>query len=306
MNRKIISEILTGYWCINRQWADAHLPIVIALLKGSNAISFVDRTGNEGYEQPFIVDPANMQRFEMYKYDWSQDKYVPNPNVPPNSVGIIPFTGPLTYYNGDCGEPGMMKRTSWLVDMLRRDNIGSIVQLMDTPGGISTAATHYVAEMKKSKKPILSLVDHCDASLGLWPTAESDEVYLSHDLAEMGSMGSYCMLVDPTGAYEKEGYKIIEIYAPQSTDKNKDYRDALKGDTTAIEEDLRKHVDVFIKHVSASGGAARGERARANVSKWNTGKMFYADDAVKYGLADGIKNLQQVVSKASWLAKRNK
>lgn len=300
MNRKIISEILTGYWCINRQWADAHLPLVVALLKGNNVVSFVERTGNEGIEQPFAVDPASMTRYGLYMYG------APNPNIPPGSIGIIPINGPLTYYNGDCGEPGMIQRMNWLIDMQRRDNIAGIVQLIDTPGGISTAATHYVAQMNRSDKPILSYVDHFCASLGMWFAAQSTEVYLSNDLAEMGSIGSYCMLIDAKGALEMEGYKVVEIYAPQSKDKNKDYRDALAGDDTLIKEDLRIHVNAFINHVSKSNDTMRGSRARGNVKEWNSGKMFYANESIKFGLADGVKNFQQVVSKASWLAKRKK
>ncbi len=301
MNRKIVSEILAGQWFIQRQWAEAHLPLVIALLQGSNAISFVERTGNEGVEQPFVVDPLTMQRYQPYAFV-SGSGYVPNPNIPPNSVGIIPISGPITYYNGDCGEPGMMQRTNWLMDFMRRDNIGSIVQVIDTPGGVNTAAPAYVAEMKKRSKPILSLVDNFCASLGIRFSAESDETYLSHDMSKMGSVGSYTMFLDYRGMLEKEGIKLHEIYAPQSIDKNKDYRDALDGDYSLMKADLKKAVDHFINHVKAS----RGSIAAANEKEWNSGKMFYPDEAVKFGLADGIRPFSQVVGKAAWLGKRFK
>jgi ClpP class serine protease len=65
---------------------------------------------------------------------------------------------------------------------------------------------------------------------------------------------------------------------------------------------LKKHVDAFISFVKNS----RGDVASANEKEWNSGKMFYAGDAVKIGLADGVKSFDQVVSKAAWLAKRNK
>ncbi len=304
MNRKIISEILTGRWFINKQWADSHLPLVIALLKGNNPVSFVQRTGNEGIELPFIVDPSTLERIDSYKYDYSSGKTIPNPNIPPNSVGVIPITGPLTYYNGECGEPGMMQRTSWLMDFLKRDNIGSIVQIIDTPGGESRASRNYVAQMKKSEKPILSFIDNFCFSLGMWFSAESDEVYLSHELAEMGSIGSYVQLLDISGALALEGLRLIEIYAPQSTDKNKNYRDALTGDTTLIQEELKVLVDAFIKHIANSGATLRSDTARANIKEWNSGKTFFSGDAVKVGLADGIRPFNQVVSKAAWLAKR--
>lgn len=290
MNRKLISEILSGTWSINRQWADAHLPFIIALLNGNSNLSFIQRTGNAAVEMPFVVDPNTMQRHDMR-----------SANIPPGSVGVIPMTGALTYYNGECGEPGMIQRTNWLMDMQRRDNVSAIVQLIDTPGGISTATPNYIAEMKKSKKPILSYVDQMCASLGMWFATASTETYLGHEFAEMGSVGSYCMLIDYKQAMEAQGYRIVEVYAPQSTDKNKSYKDALAGDDSMIKEDLRLHVDAFINHIKKSRPASAVTEA-----EWNSGKMFYAKDAIKHGLADGIKPFSQVISKAAWLAKRNK
>lgn len=295
MSYQLISRILASPWFIHRPWADAHLPLIAALLKGQN-VSFVQRTGNEGVEQPFVIDPATMERYNLYLHG------SPNPNIPPNSVGVLPITGPLTHYNGDCGEPGMIQRTNWLMDMQKRDHIGSIVQLIDTPGGEGRAAQGYCAVMARSKKPVLSYVDNMCASLGMWFSSGSQEVYLSHDLASMGSIGSYVMLADWSGWLEKEGIKLHEIYAPQSTDKNKDYKDALAGDYAAIQEDLKLHVDAFINYVKVQ----RGDKATANVAEWNSGKMFNAKDAVKIGLADGVKSLDQVISKAAWLAKRKK
>lgn len=300
MAYQLISSILAGKWFIHRQWAESQLPIVLALLQGKQ-VSFVQRTGNNGIEQPFVIDPATMDRYRLFAYDANFNQ-IPNPNIPPNSVGVLPITGPLTYYNGDCGEPGMLQRTGWLNQFNRVNSIGSIVQLIDTPGGESIAAAGYLREMKRSGKPILTSIDNSCYSLGMWFETASKETYVSNELAGVGSIGSYCMLADFSGYFEKQGIKVHEVYAPQSVDKNKDYRDALAGDYTAIQEDLRVMVDAFINHVANS----RGDVAKANQKAWATGKTFYAEEAKSIGLIDGVKTLEQVVSKAAWLAKRMK
>jgi len=89
MNRRIISEILHGKWLIEKQWADAHLPLVVSLLNGNTNLSFVERTSNQGIEMPFGINPSTMERFDIKKYDYNQGKYVPNPNMPPNTVGVL-------------------------------------------------------------------------------------------------------------------------------------------------------------------------------------------------------------------------
>lgn len=292
MSFSTLSAILRGRWLIDKQWAESQLPLVLSLLNG-NPVSFVDRTGNEQVEQPFVIDPKTMQR-----YEWKGGN---NPNIPENSVGIIPISGPITKYNGDCDEPGAIQRSSWLQQMNRRANINSVVLLMDTPGGEARAANTMVSTIKRFSKPILSFVDGMSASLGMWLTAATDETYVSSKMDEVGSVGSYVMLADFKGYFESKGVKIHEIYAPQSKDKNKDYRDAMAGDYSQVEKDLEVHVDEFISFIKTSR-----PQSAAYEKEWGTGKMFYAADAQKMGLIDGVKSFGQVISKADWLGRRKK
>jgi ClpP class serine protease len=298
-----LSAILRGSWLIDKQWANDHLPLVLLMLQGHN-VDFKsqtpDRTGSQVYEQPFAIDPATMRRYETKAYDPRSDRYVDNPNIPKGSVGVIPVTGPITKYNGDCGEPGAIQKNTWLNEMERRDNIGAVVLLADTPGGESRAANTFSSTLKNFSKPTLTYVDGMTASLGMWYSSATDETYLSSETDQLGSIGSYCTLLDFSGYLENQGIKMIDIYAPQSTDKNKDYRDALNGDTSAIESNLKIITNSFINAVKDN----RGSKAADNIGAWSTGKMFYAKDAVDVGLADGIKSFDQVVSKAAWLAKR--
>ena len=303
MSYKLISSILKGKWAVDRDWADTQLPLVLLMLKG-NPVNFVQRSGNEGTEQPFIIDPATMQRQQMYMYDPNRG-YVPNPNLAPNSVAVIPMSGPLTKYSEYCGAPGMIERSNWLMDMQKRDNVCAIIQLLDTPGGEATAANSYCAIAQKSSKPILSYIDGMCASLGMFFSSISDEVYFSNELDQAGSVGTYCTLVDFSQYLENEGIKLIEIYAPQSTDKNGSYKAALAGDDSKIKSELEVLTSAFINHVSNQKGK-RCNTTVANQKEWNSGKIFYAKDAIKNGLADGIMTFDKVVSKAVWLSKRNK
>ena len=319
-----LSAILRGRWLIDKQWADDHILMVIGILKGQplNVLrsadiksfkepstntgikSFAGQSGYDGIQQPFLIDPVTMQAYCAYVWISGQG-YVPNPNVPPNSVAIIQVTGPVTKYNGDCGEPGAIQLASYINGMNVRGNVGSIVLVLDTPGGEARAANVLTEATRNSTKPILSYIDGMCASLGVYLSSGTREVYLSSNSDQVGSVGSYCTLFDFSGYLEMQGVKMHEIYAPQSLDKNKDYKDALKGDYSAIENDLKLHVDDFIKYVATNGGSSRAGVASSNKEAWSTGKMFYAADAVKVGLADGVRSFSQVVSKAAWLAKRN-
>lgn len=287
-----LSAVLRGRWLIDKAWAEAQLPLVLSLLKG-NPVTLVDRTDDGDFEQPYAVDPKTMQR-----YEWFDGR---NANIPENSVGIVPVNGPITKYAGFCGSPGAISHATALLQMKNRANIGSVVLHADTPGGEARAMNVFSSVLKNFGKPKLSLVDGMAASGGMWMISLTDEVYAADKMTEVGSVGAYTSFADFSKAFENEGIKIHEIYAPQSTDKNRGFRDALKGDYTLIEEDLSFLVDEFINTVKSGR-----PKATAAEKEWNTGKMFYADKAQEIGLLDGIKNFQQVVSKAAWLSKRNK
>ena len=294
MSFRTVSAILRGRWLLDKHWAESQLPLVLSLLEGKST-NFL-QPGVEPMQMPYVINPSTMQQHDAYMGDGNG-----NANIPPGSVGIISITGPITKYEGDCGEPGAIQMAQWISDMDKRQNISSVVLVVDTPGGEARAANAITGAISKMKKPVLTYVDGMAASLGMWITAATDEVYVSSKLDEVGSIGSFVMLADYSGYFEQKGIKIHEIYAPQSTDKNKDYRDALKGNYEAIETDLEKLTSEFIGFVSKERpGAASHEK------KWNSGKMFYAEEAKKIGLIDGIKTLDQVVQKAAFNAKMKK
>ena len=295
MSFRTLSAILRGRWLLDKQWAESQLPLVLNLLNGTNAA--VERTGNAEIEMPFAIDPVTMQRHSLYIYGR------PNPNIPEGSVAIFPVNGPIMKYNGECGEPGSIQRVSMLLDLEKRQNVGSVVMLIDSPGGQVDGTQSMVNAVKNFSKPILGLVeDGMAASAAMWLLSATDEAYAALESDQVGSIGVYTTVLDYKGWFEQNGIKIHEIYAPQSTEKNKDYKDAIGGNYESIMADLKITADTFINAVKAN----RKGKADASQSQWDTGRMFYAKDAVKAGLIDGVKSFEHVIKKASWLSKRKK
>lgn len=304
-----LSAILRGRWLLNQQWAADHVPAVVMLLEGKG-VSFTQQSqkfsnhvaisGRESIGRPYVVDPVSLKSHSAFMFDYQTDRVVANPNIPPNSVAVINIAGPITKYDGECGEPGAISLANFIAEMASRDNVSSILLVIDTPGGEARAASTLVNAIQSQKKPVLAYVNGMCASLGVWISSAAKEVYLSDSMDEMGSVGSYCSFMDFSGYFEMNGVKLHEIYAPQSTDKNKIFKDALTGDYTGIENELKIHVDEFIGFVSKS----RGEKATINQAKWDSGKMFLAKDSVKIGLADGVMPFNKVVTRAAFLAKQ--
>ena len=288
MNFSTVSAILRGTWLLDKSWAQAHLPIVANLLKGEMADFGNIKT--EADVKP-ILHIAHMGADSTKVYSIS---HYSNLNMIENgSIAMVNLTGPMLK-QGDYCSAGMVDQAQLISKLADSSNISGIILNIDTPGG-QVSGTALLAEsiqFATSKKPVISYInDGMAASAGMWIASAATEIYASQPTDMFGSIGVYTTIMDWASYYATLGMTIKEIYAPQSTDKNKGYYDALAGDETSIKEDLSVLAGQFINTILANrAGKIKG-------TSWNTGKMFYAADAKKIGLIDGIKSFSQVVDR---------
>ncbi len=286
-----ISAILGGKWLIQKEYADRNMPLIASLLKG-NAVDFGIK--EKGSEVPIIT---LMGSKSMAAYGISDPCSIPA--LPEGSIAVVQIIGPQTKYGGMCSY-GMIDKAALIAQLDAASNVAGIVMNIDSPGGQVSGTSNLADAIANCSKPVVGVVnDGIAASAAMWIGSACDELYVTHKMDEVGSVGVYCTLADYAKFYESQGLTIHEIYAPQSTDKNKDYKDAMAGDYTLVEEDLSFIADNFISTVAAN----RGSKATLNQAAWSTGKMFNAKEAKKVGLIDGIKSFDQVLQRTQDLSR---
>ena len=219
--------------------------------------------------------------------------------LPYDSIVMVDVIGPVLKY-GDYCSFGSMEQANLLNQLSINERVKGIILNIDSPGG-QADGTAFLADTinaVKKIKPVVSIIqDGTAASAAMWIAAACQEIYVSQATDSVGSIGAYTTLLDLSKYYEEMGVKVLEIYAPQSTDKNKGYYDALKGDESLIKEDLQFLVADFIKSVKTS----RGQRLKTAGENPFTGKMYRAKEAIAIGLIDGIKPLAGVVKRVEQL-----
>lgn len=271
-----ISAILRGSWLIEKGFADAHLPVVMNLLQGKlTGNEFLSGSGD--YEFPFYIAADKTK----YKMDLPTS---------PGSIAVIPFVGPMTKYNGGCGEPGMVKRQGWLSNFDRDPNIVGIISLFDTPGGTSDGTPQLASYIKNMSKPTVAVVLGMACSAGAWLASAHDHIYASDEYAEFGSIGAYINVVDYRGQLEKDGIKVQQVYPDISRDKNIGYRKALDGDLTMVTQEVHNLASLFISSIK------NNRQGKLTSEDWTTGKVFGASKASELGLIDGIKSMDDIIS----------
>ena len=230
---------------------------------------------------------------------FSVKPYTSLDRLPYNSVAQVDITGPILKY-GDYCSFGSIDQADLIARLGAHDRVKGILLNIDSPGG-QVDGTGTFADTIRSvskQKPVLAIIqDGMAASCAMWLAAAAQEIYVTRAKDRVGSIGAYCTLYDYSGYFEANGIKVTDIYAPQSEDKNKDYRDAIAGDDSLIKNELKFLVEEFKKDVVAFRGA------RLNLAAGDpfTGKMYVAKDALKLGLIDGIKPLSWVMARMEQL-----
>lgn len=294
MFSKVLSAILRGHWAIDKSWAEANLAQVLRVLEGHQinvaATLHNDKPVNDIEQLPLAIHADAATGFVK------ASRYRSLAEAPIGSVALIPIAGPIIKYNGECGEVGTQAMVDWVREADGLGNISGILLKIDSPGGQVDGTKTLVDTIANTTKRTIAFVDDgMMASAAMWIGAAADEIYASQATDVIGSIGVMATIMDYRGFFESKGIKIHEIYAPQSSDKNGDYHDALEGNYKAVQEQLKYLADVFIGSVKE----LRGDKIKLSVDDPFTGKTYFAKKAQEVGLIDGIISFEQAILKAA-------
>lgn len=225
-------------------------------------------------------------------------------NAKPGTIAVVPINGAMMRddYCNEAGEfvTGTRNVERLVTQLANDDNISSIVFQVNSPGGQALGNASLSRVIKSVQKPTITYFDGM-ASAAVYSFQGVNEIYASEREAYWGSIGTFVTLIDDRAFWEQAGINLIEIYADQSTEKNKEFRDAINnGDTEAIKERLNRMTESFIKDVQESRPQLKDDGL---VFK---GKLYNAAQAKKIGAIDGIKSFNQVLERAEVLARKHK
>lgn len=278
-----IRQIKSGYWAFEPTYALGLKGIVEKILT----------------QQPNEVLKKENLEARHYLIDEKGHRYNTKQlnEVPEGSIGIIHITGPMIKYgNYYCWGADELVAQAEAFD--KNPNIIGQIWIFDTGGGAVNSVALYRNFLAKKKKPVLSLFDLC-ASAGVWVATGTDYRMAQNNISSsMGSIGVMASLRNSKKYWKDLGVIDHVIYADQSDNKNKAFDLALEGKYKEIKkEHLNPLAIKFQETVKADL-----PNLKLDVEGIISGKMFYAEDAVKYGLADSIGDLDQAIEKLKELA----
>lgn len=285
-------HILTEPWIVEQATIDSLLPLATKFVSGDlhafadkvqpNSKYSISPTGEKMFDNPY----RGIDSFAM---------------APAGSIAVLDIKGVLVKEDGPCGVRGTSTMLEELKVAANNPNIKGIIIDMDSPGGMVNGTVDLGEAIAKVKKPVVTHVTGMAASGGYWLASASHHIMASNELVMFGSIGVVSTIVDPSGAYEKEGLKVKQVFASNSTKKGGVYNESINGN----DEPLISMLDVintkFEKHVKSH---------RKNISNSKEeifqGDMFFAKEAKKYGMIDSIGTFEDAVAYINNNAKTTK
>lgn len=174
-------------------------------------------------------------------------------------------------------------------------NVMGVILNTHSGGGEVVAAQRLSNAIQMANKPVVQFVDGMAASGAYWVGAVCDEIVMGGKTTEVGSIGVVIQMDKEILTYLREN--LVSIFSDGSEGKQDVFRAILDGDFDFVRRKslnpLRKE---FVKLVKG-GRASVTEEAL-------TGTMFYAQQAIKAGLADRIGNRSDAIQRVVTLSRR--
>lgn len=171
-------------------------------------------------------------------------------------------------------------------------NISGHFIIINSPGGDSYGLNTAFNVIRNLTKPTLVYAKEILCSAAYYLASGASKILSANKFDTIGSIGTMCVVVDIRGLLEKWGVKEIEIYATDSVEKNKYYRDILDDKKDNFIKDC---IDPIQAEFSANVQAARPLTIDYKDEGIYAGKTFYAPKAQELGMIDGIATMDEAM-----------
>ena len=299
MTFAILSALMKGIWAIDPVSAERAAPLLSNILKGEQ-VSFLSYKQDSIASEGETAAPLKLMSVSGQQVIVTRDGRRLS-EAPEGSIAMIPVNG--TIIKGDACAYGTKDYTLAIQAANNNSNIDAIILEIDSPGGMVDGTATFADAIKNSKKPVVAFIDDgMMASAAYWIGSAADVIIASHNTSQAGSIGVYTTLMDIRGAFEEQGVKIKSIYAPESTEKNGPFIEAMEKDNDKLmEQELSFIAQEFISTVKTN----RAGKINLSAGDPFKGKLFYAQEAIEVGLIDKIGSFEVAVQTARELTKKN-
>lgn len=207
-----------------------------------------------------------------------------------SSPVIFNIRGPIIKYS-TWYQIGTQTMINWLRMLDTEPSVSGILFNIDSGGGMVAGTPEFVDTIRDLTKPTIAYTNGVQASAAQWIASGCDYQMAGEHADTLGSIGTFLSFQDFSALFEKYGAKIYEVYAPESTLKNMDYRELMKGNEKPYEKYLSEITQKFIQTIQTNIPDLKDD------DKVFKGEIYNAEEALEIGLIQEIGTIEQALSK---------
>lgn len=217
-------------------------------------------------------------------------------------IAIVPLSGPLmkAVSSMDAGTSTVYTRR--LIRKAAADpDVAAILLAIDSPGGTVSGTADLGADIAAAdaKKPVFAFVQDLCASAAFWCGSQAAKIYVNDKTALVGSIGTLLVVYDQSELAAEMGIKTLVF----GTGPIKGAGVAGAPVTEEQQAYFRNLVNETQIHFDAAVRRGRGLTS-AQLEKAKSGGCYSAEEAVRLGLADGIRTMESVLDELAVEARR--
>lgn len=223
-----------------------------------------------------------------------------------DEIGVVRVTGPLMQRAVDdfCAfVDGYDAITARLRAQLADPRVGSVLLVIDSPGGMAAGLEEAVDRMRAAKaehdKPVVAYVDELAASAAYWIATVADEIIVPR-AGSVGSIGCIGGWVDQSKAWQKIGIDWHLVRDPAGKAESHPYAPI----ADLAQKRVAEAVEACGARFAAAVGAARGLDVKL-VRAMNAA-LYEGQKAVDEKLADSVGSLESAASRAAELGQKRR
>ncbi len=212
------------------------------------------------------------------------------------SIAVIGVGGLLMKSQSSMGGTSTVQLRRDVRNAATDPNVGAILLAIDSPGGSVAGTDDLAREVKAAgkSKPVWAAIEDLGASAAYWVASQASRITVNSPTALVGSIGTYQVIYDHSGAAEKAGVRAL-VFATG----------ALKGLGTPgskVTDEQVAHVQALVDSVQKTFDDAvqkgRGLSSEQLAAVRHGGAMT-ATQALKAKLVDAVQPMGKTLAELS-------
>ena len=224
-----------------------------------------------------------------YFYLFFEDEYVQYNNP---SVAVVTVRGPLDLVSDPTrGQVDASLVAGEIQRHSRNPDVEVIVLDIYSYGGKGVAGEMVMNALKRSPKKTIALLNENVISTGYLAATGADEIYASR-FTTVGGIGVTSSYVNESGQNMREGREFVGVSSAPFKNLYNPYKPLTQAGRVEMQRVVDELHELFVATVAENRGLGI-----ETVTELATGASFLPEEALEYGLIDGIGDMQLVLDR---------